>query len=352
MRILLCLFLYASFLSAQSITFRTPAVYELVHVAFALTDYALENPSLTDTSSVYFKEVRKRFGKFAQHPHVRYLDKEIREDYRFYLDMRTSSLGYQFNETNEIESLSQFSWERDVNYYITFGRIRRSWADFAQTIGFQQFYEEHQSFYQTLQQQAASMLAAEAIQRWLEDEFPERYAGYDIILSPLAYQTHQTFRYELDGAQFGRVFINAPNTLPFYGSTNRNQAMYNGIFFTEIDHNYVNPISEQYSGIIRRIFRDRSLWVDESGTDARYYEGAMKVFNEYMTHAVYLLWVYEYYPKTDADFIAERRFRLMQRRGYKRFRPFYESLHAVYTEGQPQTLTERFPQFLERLKNP
>ena len=337
-------------LKAQKVSFQNPEVYELIHVAFALTDFAQESANLTDTASVYFKEIQQRFGEFRQHPHLQYLDKKIREDYTFYTNLRVIAAGYTFEGEN-IEALPQFGWEREVNYYFAFGRHRHRWAAFAKTIGFRAFYAEKQNLYQEVLARAQRELAISEIQTWLEANFPNQYDGYEIFISPLEYASHQTFNYENEGKKYCRMFISPSSSLPFFGNRTRNEGIYNGAVFTEIDHNYVNPVSDHYSGQIRRVFRDRAQWVNENGTDVRYYESPQKVFNEYMTHAIYVLWVYEKYEQTHANFIAERRFRMMERRGYKMFRRFYQVLQDLYQQRNNKNISELYPALLDQLPN-
>jgi hypothetical protein len=66
--------------------------------------------------------------------------------------------------------------------------------------------------------------------------------------------------------------------------------------FTEADHGYLNPISDKYEQLINQSF-DSKKWDMESG-----YEG-ISVFNEYITWAVYDLFIKEYFPDK-ADSIA------------------------------------------------
>ena len=59
--------------------------------------------------------------------------------------------------------------------------------------------------------------------------------------------------------------------------------------FTEINHGFINPISEKFSELISEKF-DWQKWDNNSG-----YQG-IDVFNEYMTWAVWALFAKEYFP--------------------------------------------------------
>jgi len=60
--------------------------------------------------------------------------------------------------------------------------------------------------------------------------------------------------------------------------------------FTEIDHNYCNPVSSKYQNEIDSIFSDSSKWINKTG-NVELYPTLVAIFNEYTTHAVYLLYV-------------------------------------------------------------
>jgi len=70
----------------------------------------------------------------------------------------------------------------------------------------------------------------------------------------------------------------------------------NHTLFTEMDHGYINPISDKYEKLITSNF-NLTKWDKESG-----YPG-INSFNEYMTWAVYDLFIKENFPEV-ADSIA------------------------------------------------
>jgi hypothetical protein len=70
----------------------------------------------------------------------------------------------------------------------------------------------------------------------------------------------------------------------------------NHSLFTEMDHGYINPLSDQYKELIASSFNN-SYWDKESG-----YPG-INSFNEYMTWAVYDLFIKEHFPQI-ADSVA------------------------------------------------
>jgi hypothetical protein len=111
----------------------------------------------------------------------------------------------------------------------------------------------------------------------------------------------------------------------------------NHIVFTETDHGFINPISDKYNELIAENFNVK-IWDNNSG-----YTG-INVFNEYMTWAVYDLFIRENYPE-EADSIvtqwqyqnatrgffaqnlfARKVFELYSQRGNEHFETIYEPL--------------------------
>ena len=87
-------------------------------------------------------------------------------------------------------------------------------------------------------------------------------------------------------------------------SKNQISGIYTGVVFTEIDHNYVNPVSNNFKIDIDRIMGDsnRAKWIKADG-DGKFYNNGYKIFNAYMTHAVYLVYTNTVYAKVDQTVI-------------------------------------------------
>jgi hypothetical protein len=102
-----------------------------------------------------------------------------------------------------------------------------------------------------------------------------------------------------------------------------------GIVFTEIDHNYVNQISYKYQKQINSIFDKREIWTGANGDTDRY-GNPSSVFNEYMTHAVFCIYVKENYDEQTANKIIKNRVNLMvEHRKYIKFKEFNDKLLSL-----------------------
>jgi hypothetical protein len=97
-----------------------------------------------------------------------------------------------------------------------------------------------------------------------------------------------------------------------------------GIVFTEIDHNYVNDATRQHIDAVNALLADKDFWATKEAQQN--YPSTFAIFNEYMTHALFCLYVTETYEKELAQQIIEKRVILMDRRGYTKFKPFMDIL--------------------------
>ena len=94
------------------------------------------------------------------------------------------------------------------------------------------------------------------------------------------------------------MFVCRAENAPEYNQ-NVNEMLESRVVFTEIDHNFVNPLSDKKIDIINKVFADRNRWTKEgNGTSA--YESAYSVFNEYMTWGLFSLYCLDNFPNNDA----------------------------------------------------
>jgi hypothetical protein len=231
---------------------------------------------------------------------------------------------------------------------------RNDLEKFAGETGFREFYNAHLPYYNTLLLDVKNKLAISKIQSWLEKQFAARYNKYKIIISPLTKGFHftQNFKYKNDKVNI--IWISAPTQ---YDTAKLTQlqiaALYTSVAFTEIDHNYINPVTDIYKKELNEIMGgdNRSNWINESG-DAAFYKNGYKVFNEYMTHAVYLLYIKDTYGETEYETVAASKIKgMVTSRKYYRFKEFYETLLQLYLTKAPNaTITDLYPAIIKYCK--
>jgi len=182
---------------------------------------------------------------------------------------------------------------------------------------------------------------------WLEKEFPNKYDAYKIVLSPLINGAHNTQKYSANGFTEIAMFVCGVEREK---EQNKNllEGIMSGIVFTEIDHNYVNPVSDKYAKQIDEVFKERTKWTDSS-ENANLYNSSYAVFNEYMTHALFCLYAYLNYSKDDFEKVNKLREDLMiTKRGFLRFKEFNNELLKLYiSKKQGETVTDLYPKILQ-----
>ena len=120
-----------------------------------------------------------------------------------------------------------------------------------------------------------------------------------------------------------------------------------GIVFTEIDHNYVNPATNNYIKPVDSIFSNPNIWTKQ-GSGSNFYLSPVGVFNEYMTWAVFCLYVKDRYDKATANLVIEERESLMvEKRNFVKFKAFDEALLKLKQEHRELRVVDLYPYILE-----
>jgi hypothetical protein len=122
------------------------------------------------------------------------------------------------------------------------------------------------------------------------------------------------------------------------------------VVFTEIDHNYVNPISDQFKKEIDEIFNDRSKWT--AGKYSNSYPSPYSVFNEYMTWAVFTLYALDTFDENDFKIINDRtESQMTDRRGFSRYKEFNQKMIELYkNKNEGEKFVDLYPKILEWCK--
>ena len=186
---------------------------------------------------------------------------------------------------------------------------------FSDQSDFRNFYSNNVDYYNDQIALYDSLIPVRHMWDWLEENFSTEYDCYKIIISPLTVGSHSTKRYETDEFKETLMFIEGLHReTDSFDSINI--ALNIRFVFTEIDHNYVNPVTDNYADELNSSMTNLNRWKQANQTNTLYGD-AYKIFNEYMTWAVYDLYIYEHYPQdmfeqikssTDAKMENERGF--------------------------------------------
>lgn len=305
-------------------SFEIPEAQELVHIVMALTPTGIKNENLVEHYTPYYKEVMDHFGKWKNHPAVSKMENGLDN---LYGHLKMDACGYLFKGERLVKdkTYQRINWS-DQNLIAP---MVPELEDFARKSGFRAFFKGHQGLYEQLLVEAEKFMPIKPQWDWCEREFPSRYDNYRITFSPLVNGWHTTNRFEDNGFKQTMMFICSAERR---GSTYDDkvwEALMTRVVFSEIDHNYVNPISDNYTEPIDAVFSDRAFWANDEM--AYSYNSPYSLFNEYMTWGVFSLYALDHYDKATFETInplVEKQ--MVKYRGFTKFSEFNQKLLELY----------------------
>lgn len=173
-----------------------------------------------------------------------------------------------------------------------------------------------------------------------------RYDSYKVIFSPLVSVSHSAHRGEKPNYRESLMFVGAPHV---FGQGDLAQAEVARMIFTEVDHNFVNPVSDRYKHEIDQAIANLPFWkdVDVSGGYKKPYD----TFNEYMTWSAFTLWARDTYPRDVFKYVYRVNRYDMTERGFPRFADFDDALlDAVPRHGTATPLTA-YPHVISAIRD-
>jgi Domain of unknown function (DUF4932) len=345
----------------SAVQFDLPEPYELANIIWTLSPSGQRAGDLRKDQP-YYQEVLNYFKPWMNHPVFKKLDFPDSTYYYNYYNFRENSFAFNFRETLVSSTDTKLLFNGPY-YYVygdeladssLFGKLLPLIEDFARVSGFRKFYSDHQSFYEKEIKQLRSRLPVRKMWDWLELQFPKsKFQSYRVVFSPLIGGSHSTQQYGTysNNSWFQEcvMFICGDRYPPSDHSISEltKEGFMSGIVFTEIDHNYVNPVSYRYSGKIDSAFGKRSFWAGPSpGTDS--YKEPMSVFNEYMTHSAFCLYIADTYDPETAGLVIQRREDLMvDSRKFIHFKEFNQELMRLHKANKELKVIELFPVILD-----
>lgn len=281
---------------AQTAKIEIPETYELSNIILALTDYGIEDKWEVQKNTDYYKQIISYFKPVSNHPLLDSVNYS-REKWESYLSFRTDAVAFSFDENGNLK--------RDFKFYTNPGHnpFEENLAlinDFVEKSNFRKFYADNEPFYNKLISRYEDYNFVKETVEFLDLRVGRSKQAtnadiYKIILSPLVYRMncHRQLQknIEADFPSATEDFINGVSD----DSDIKDRLNSNHLIFTEKDHEYVNPISDRYAELIKLNF-DNKYWDIKSG-----YSG-INSFNEYMTWAVYDLFLDEKFPTYAKEF--------------------------------------------------
>lgn len=318
------------------VQFLIPEVLELTQVAQSLTDYK----DKTRTGK-YWTDVQNYFGNYRNHPLIIKLNSQVlnyNDDY----DLRAGAWATEFDKNgNFIEGFYPYQGNKNI-----FGSLKADFLDFARKSNFRQFYQMQQSYYNELQNTQAELMPVRQMWTWLEERFPARSQSYKIIFSPLFGGNHNTNWYGNSVFRESLMFVSYTGDCCSTVTLKVKEGLSTRVVFTEIDHNYVNPVTDEYKTQVNQVFQNRAMWT--AGKDSDNYSTPELVFNEYMTWAVFSLYCLDTFDSSDFTTINQiTENQMVNSRGFVKFRDFNRYLLGLYQKDRTMKSKEIFTKMLD-----
>ncbi len=292
---------------------------ELFHIVLSLTKIGNIDKYMLNKNTDYYQKVLNHFSTFKNETIVSKLNTKLSKSPHSYHKFVKFLYNFQFKGNTIIEK-EEYDVQSSYDKYISLLET------FALKSNFLDFFNKNEMYYSELIDMQKSIVPVREMQQWLETEFSNKYQCYKTVFSPLTGGNHSTINFSDNNYSEMVLFISAPkiNTTP--EKRKIYSGLLSGIVFTEIDHNYVNPISKQHEKDIQEALSNRSNWIIDNSI-TKNYKSEYEVFNEYMTHALFCIYILEKFQSKEAKIIIDNRIKLMNElRGFYRFKEFTEYL--------------------------
>jgi len=327
-----------------------PPMYELVNIAFALTETGKKDNGLIMKSTPYYADVMKNFEPYSTEPVITALNKEITDlnnSHGYKMDAYAFDLENGKIQPSRVYTRIGYSDENHLKSFIP------GLQELATKSKFSDFYKAHESYYNALITSYRDSIGVPEMQKWLVKNFPTaKYDSFKIIFSPLVSSNQSATWFDYDGFKEAQAHVNFP--FPRKGGTSsvskEGSLVRDGtIVFTELNHAFINPESEkpEYATRIAKALSNISLW-NNPEKPARYYNDAYSSFNEYMNWALVSLRYIDYAPEKDQPtLIAATENQMVNSRGFLKFAEFNQFLVKLYENRKNgQVLADLYPEIV------
>jgi len=268
--------------------------YELSNIILALTQYGRTDRWDVQKVTPYYDDVLKYFEPVKNHPLLDSVNYS-RTEWKKFLGFRTDMYAFSFDQNGKLKRDYPFNSFGPIEVDKNIDLIN----DFVLKSNYRQFYKNHKDFYDKIISNYKEYYfvnkSIQFLDKVAEKSNNESLKNYVIAISPLV--GGQNCHRDVDRT----TTVDFPNISKdlILGNLENDyctRIVENHTLFTEMDHGYINPISDKYEKLITSNF-NLTKWDKESG-----YPG-INSFNEYMTWAVYDLFIKENFPEV-ADSIA------------------------------------------------
>lgn len=319
----------------NKVSIEIPEVQELALIMMAITNHGLKDSNMFDHKSSYHQKVLDHFAQFKDHKAISIFDSLLNESIIHYILIFSNAYGFHFDGDRLVRTNVYTFPARGVgSVEINEDPIliyRSEIEDFAMKSGFRKFYKAHTSYYNSIVDDYTKFAAIDKQKKWLESKFDYKINSYRVLTSGLigGINATQTFK----NNNFKEMLLYLPIIKHhLHKDEDYNRALNSRVIFTEIDHNYVGPLSLIFKKNIDTIFDKRSVWVDSTYKSTDHYPNPIKVFDEYLTWGLFILYIMDTEPNNHSllSKVRENVETKMNMKGFPKSTVFNEELIRIY----------------------
>lgn len=337
----------------EKTTIEINELQELTYIIISLTDFGQKNPNLTKQDTQYYQDVKKHFSKYSNLPVVEKFNNLLNENIVNYIILSGNAYGFKF-KGNKIIPTNVYNfpakgigkYEVKTNPIIT---LSKDLEEFAKKSNYRKFYKKHQVYYNSLIDEYKNYATINEQKEWLESRFEYKINSYRVLTSPLISSLNATHTFEDNGFKEMLLFLPTIRNDKEW-SEKFKKATNTRIIFTEIDHNYVGPVSAKNLDKINSIFNDRKKWVDENNKGIPHYPNPLKIYDEYLTWGLFILYSYDKFgndTKLFTEIIDNVNNMMVNTRGFIKAKEFNAELLRLYRNSTDKKIENLYKPLLD-----
>ena len=328
-------------------------VKELIHIMIAITTSGLGNDDLVEQQGSYYQDILKQFKPYKDEKIISTFDSCLQDKLIYYVFLTGNAIAYDFDKdtlkANNIYLLPANEVSGVKLNYNPITTYKKAIEEFAVKSGFRAFYAAHKDYYKAVIADYEKNANVRRQWKWLENNFITRINSYQILCSPLINGLNYTGKLKTDKYTLIQM------VLPPIMHNEKWTAKYTEVLntrgmFTEIDHNYVGPPSDKNVKVINEALKDREKWVNTKTFGTEYYPNPEKVFNEYMTFAVFILYCEDIY-KNDPEILKlvynDVNSVMSKQRGFVKMTEFSDKLLELRKKNRDKKIDDLYPELLK-----
>lgn len=337
----------------QKTTIEINEAQELIYIILSITDFGKENPNMTKQSTEYFKEVKAYFTPFSNHEVVKKFDGLLRENVVNYFLLAGNAYGFKFEGQKLVPTnIYNFPAKGIGKYEIKTNPITiylNDLEEFVKDSDYRKFYKDHESYYNGLKKEYQNYAAVNEQKEWLETRFDYKINSYRVLTSPLIAGMNATHTFE--DSDFKEMLLFLPTIREDKEWSEKfRRAINTRIIFTEIDHNYVGPVSEKNVETINSIFDNREKWVNAENKSTDHYPNPVKVFDEYFTWGLFILYSHDKIGNDEVLFsqiVDNVNDMMVNKKGFLKAKEFNAELLSIYRTSSDKKIANLYKPLLE-----